>query len=194
MNGVRDAKTGSASTENLATDLIDRLRASDPHVLDLVRLICGDTDPGGEFTRDLPPRVVRERLIELLRQQLLRPQSEATLSAERRPSTGLTSWQVKRVSAYMCDNLDKDIGLQELADLVKLSRFYFCTAFRQATGYTPLERLTQLRIEESRRLLAMPSMAITEVAMAVGYQTSSSFAAAFRRVVGVSPSEYRRSL
>jgi AraC family transcriptional regulator len=68
----------------------------------------------------------------------------------------------------MRDNLDKDIGLQELADLVSLSRFHFCTAFRVATGSTPHECLTWLRIREARRLLADPSMPISDIALAVG--------------------------
>jgi AraC family transcriptional regulator len=107
---------------------------------------------------------------------------------------GLAPWQVKRVIGYMRENLDRDIALQELADVVNLSRFYFCSAFRMATGYTPHECLTRLRIEAARALLSIPSMPITDIALAVGYQTPSAFAAAFRRRTGVSPREYRRQL
>jgi AraC family transcriptional regulator len=94
----------------------------------------------------------------------------------------------------MQENLDQDIDLQRLAGHVGLSRFYFCSAFRMATGYTPHEWLTKIRIDEARRLLAIPSLPITEIALAVGYQTPSAFAATFRRLVGVSPREFRRSL
>lgn len=108
--------------------------------------------------------------------------------------SGLAPWQLKRVTSYMRDNLGRDIGLQELAEVANLSRFYFCTAFRMATGYTPYERLTQLRMERAMRLLADPSMAITNIALAVGYQTPSAFTASFRKIVGVTPSEFRRQL
>jgi AraC family transcriptional regulator len=92
----------------------------------------------------------------------------------------------------MQENLDKDIGMQELADLVNLSRFYFCGAFRIATGYTPHEWLTKLRIHEARLLLGNPSTPISEIALVVGYQAPSAFTAVVRRVMGVTPREFRR--
>jgi AraC family transcriptional regulator len=48
------------------------------------------------------------------------------------------------------------------------------------------------RIEEPRRLLDIGALPVTEVALAVGYQTPSSFAAAFRKLIGMTPTEYRR--
>ena len=188
MNGIGSAGRRDDAVDSNEVGDSDELRVSDPQVLDIMRMICNDAEPA-------PPAfgVLKGRLIELVRQQLLESQSSAAQGIAC-SSRGLAQWQVKRVSAYMQEHLEKDIGLQELADLVKLSRFYFCTAFRVATGCTPRERLTQLRIDEARRLLALPSMTITDIALAVGYQTPSAFAATFRRVVGVSPSEYRRSL
>jgi AraC family transcriptional regulator len=95
---------------------------------------------------------------------------------------------------YMQENLEKDIGLQELADIVGLSRFYFCGAFRVATGCTPHEWLTRLRIREARRLLADPVAPISDIALTVGYRTPSAFTARFRRIMGVTPREFRRRL
>ena len=77
---------------------------------------------------------------------------------------------------------------------VKLSRFHFCTAFRLATGRTPHEWLTSLRIERARELLADPETRITDIALEVGYKTPSAFAASFRKVAGITPTEFRRGL
>jgi len=81
-----------------------------------------------------------------------------------------------------------------LATLVGLSRFHFCTAFRMATGHTPHEWLTVQRIQRAKALLRDPTLSITEIALTVGYQTSSAFAATFRKIAGVTPTEFRRSL
>jgi AraC family transcriptional regulator len=51
-----------------------------------------------------------------------------------------------------------------------------------------------LRLEQARRLLREPKARITDIALAVGYQTPSAFAAAFRRHTGTTPSDYRRCL
>jgi AraC family transcriptional regulator len=119
--------------------------------------------------------------------------SFAALALEA-PRGGLADWQLRRVTQYMREHLAEEIGLDELAALVNLSRFHFCTAFRKATGQTPHNWLMILRIEEARRLLETPALAVTDVALAVGYQTPSSFAAAFRKLVGTTPSAYRRAL
>ena len=110
------------------------------------------------------------------------------------PRGGLTSWQVNRALAYMRDHLDQSISLQDLAEVVRLSRFHFCCAFRIATGSTPHETLTRLRIDEARRLLLSSHHSISEIALAVGFQTPSAFAARFRKTVGTTPRDYRRSL
>jgi AraC family transcriptional regulator len=94
----------------------------------------------------------------------------------------------------MAEHLDQDISLDELAALVSLSRFHFCTAFRLATGQTPHNWLTAIRIQQARRLLAEPDLPIIHVALAVGYQTPSAFAATFRNATGVTPSAFRRAL
>ncbi|WP_458098221.1 helix-turn-helix domain-containing protein [Roseomonas sp. WA12] len=110
------------------------------------------------------------------------------------PRRGLAEWQVKQVTRYMREHLDEEMGLANLAAMVRLSRSHFCTAFRLATGQTPYDWLVALRIERAQELLSLPDLSITEIALAVGYQTPSSFTASFRRTVGVTPTEYRRTL
>ena len=71
----------------------------------------------------------------------------------RGDARALAPWQVRRVTSFMQRHLAKQITLQELADLLGLSRAYLCTAFRLTTGYTPHAFLVQLRMDEARRLL-----------------------------------------
>jgi len=90
--------------------------------------------------------------------------------------------------------MEQEIGLDELAALVSLSRYHFCTAFRQATGSTPHQWLTNLRIARAKEMLTDPLLSVTEIGLCVGYQTPSSFSASFRKLVGATPSEFRRRL
>jgi AraC-like DNA-binding protein len=84
--------------------------------------------------------------------------------------------------------------LNELAGVLHLSRFHFITAFRQATGKTPHEWLVLQRIGFAKKLLEDHRLSVTEVGLSVGYETPSSFAAAFRKAVGLTPTDFRRSL
>jgi AraC family transcriptional regulator len=139
-------------------------------------------------------RLFMEQLIDVLCLHLLRLHALTLAPGEVRARRGLAPWQVKRVTAYMRDNLAFDIGLQELADVAGLSRFYFCHAFRLATGYTPHQWLTKLRMDQARWLLTEPRAPISDIALSVGYRTPSAFSAAFRRFVGSTPREFRRRL
>lgn len=145
-------------------------------------------------TADTASRLFVEQAIDLLCLQLVRGHSSFGSLAPAPPRRGLADWQLKRVTAYMREHLEQAISLEELAGLVGLSRFHFCTAFRLATGQTPHGWLTALRMGRARELLAEPRLSITEVALSVGYQTPSSFAATFRRSERVTPSAFRRAL
>ena len=142
---------------------------------------------------DASYRLFLEQAIDLLCLHLVRAHS--AFGASFPPfASGLARWQVKRVMEYMREHLGRSIGLSELAALVNLSRFHFCRAFRLTSGYTPHQWLTRERMARARRLLADPSLSITEIALSIGYETPSAFAASFRRIVGMTPSHFRRSL
>jgi AraC family transcriptional regulator len=148
-----------------------------------------------EAAHDSPPsRLFVEQAIDLLCTQLIRGHSSFGTLGPPGPRRGLAAWQVKRVTAYMRDNLEQAIGLNDLAGLVGLSRFHFCTAFRRATGHTPHEWLTLQRIARARELLKEPTLSITDIALAVGYQTPSAFSASFRKIVGATPTAFRHGL
>jgi AraC family transcriptional regulator len=169
-------------------ELMPRLNFQDPKLFALLALISAEAEDPGRHER-----LFLEQLIDLLCIQLLRAHSAFPLPLVDRHG-GLSARQLSRLTAYIRDHLDEPIGLQELADLVGLSRFYLCTAFRKATGYTPHQWLVRLRMERARGLLADRRLSITEIAFSVGYQTPSSFAHAFRAAIGITPSTFRENL
>lgn len=73
-----------------------------------------------------------------------------------------------------------------------LSKFHLVRMFKEAFGTTPIQYQLGLRIEQAKRLLASRHLTINDVAHQVGYDSVSSFTRAFRRVVGISPGNYRR--
>jgi len=172
-----------------SVDLLARVGFEDPIAARLMEMLGREA-----IAPDPSARLFVDQATDLLCTQLVRGHSSFGALSSRQRRGGLADWQVKKVTAYMREHLGEAIGLDELAALAGLSRFHFCTAFRQATGRTPHDWLVSLRIERARQLLSDPALRITEVALAVGYETPSSFAASFRKVAGVTPTEYRRSL
>jgi AraC family transcriptional regulator len=107
---------------------------------------------------------------------------------------GLAGWQRRTVCDFVNDNLDRDITLEELAALARLSPTHFCRSFTRSMGIPPHQYQVRQRIERAKQLLAESERSITDIALAAGYSASSNFATVFRRVTGQTPREFRRSL
>lgn len=176
-------------TDGKPVELLGRVGFEDPTTTHILELLAREA-----AIADSSSRLFIEQAIDLLCTQLVRAHSTFGATMPPAPQRGLAAWQVRRVTAYIQDNLGQDIGLTELAAIVGLSRYHFCTAFRLATGRTPHEWLARARVERAQAMLAQPGAAITDVALAVGYSTPSAFTAAFRRLTGTTPSAFRRRL
>jgi AraC family transcriptional regulator len=107
---------------------------------------------------------------------------------------GLAAWQQRAVTSYIAEHLAEPISLASLAELVGLSTYHFCRAFKQSVGMPPHRYHTHQRIERAKALLAKPALSVTEIGLAMGFSETSSFTAAFRKVTGFTPSAYHRSL
>jgi AraC family transcriptional regulator len=107
---------------------------------------------------------------------------------------GLAGWQQRRITDFVEEHLAEDISLDALSGLVRLSSYHFARAFKRSFGEPPHRYWTERRIDRGKTLLANPHASITEVALDVGFATPSSFSAAFRRITGQTPRDYRRAL
>jgi AraC-like DNA-binding protein len=83
--------------------------------------------------------------------------------------------------------------LDELAKIAMMSRSAFAANFRDRAGRPPLDYLIEWRMQLARAALRTED-SLTAIAGAVGYRSESAFSTAFRRVVGMSPREFRVSL
>ncbi|MDP0499902.1 MAG: AraC family transcriptional regulator [Verrucomicrobiota bacterium JB022] len=106
--------------------------------------------------------------------------------------SSLPGYKLRQVTDWIDQHFDQDFDLGRLATLAGLSEFYFHRLFKSAMGMTPYAYQTEVRMKQARRLLRETRHSISAVALDVGYANPSHFANVFRRVVGLSPSEYRR--
>jgi AraC family transcriptional regulator len=105
---------------------------------------------------------------------------------------GLPEARLKRVLEYIDANVGRNITLSELASVVNMSLYYFAVLFRQSTGLSPHQYVLNQRVERAKKLLRDPKLSVLDVSMSVGFEHQNNFARAFRRVIGVSPTEFRR--
>jgi AraC family transcriptional regulator len=140
---------------------------------------------------DADQRQYLEALGVVLRHELVRINT-GTHRAEAQASGGLAAWQRRKALAYIEEHLAEPVSLEALAQLVGLSACYFCRAFRHSLGMPPQRYQLNQRIERAKTLLAKRAASVTDVSLTVGYNDTSAFCTAFRRITGLTPSAYRR--
>ena len=82
--------------------------------------------------------------------------------------------------------------VQRMCDVSRLPIRTFKRRFRQATGFTPIDYVQTLRVEEAKQLLETTDQDTDTVAAEVGYEDPASFRRIFKRHTGVTPARYRR--
>lgn len=100
--------------------------------------------------------------------------------------------QIKRAQAYVEQNLSRALSIAELAKRCATSQRSLIRRFKAATGYTPIEYVQQVKIEAAKTHLEKSDSSIEQIAQQVGYLDVPSFRKLFKRVVGLTPSDYRR--
>ena len=98
-----------------------------------------------------------------------------------------------RAMTYINEHLDAPMTLEEIAGHAGFTRTYFSAVFTELNGLTTWDYITIRRIERSCELLKTTNISIIEVAQGCGYTNLSNFNRMFLRIVGTSPSKYRRS-
>lgn len=82
--------------------------------------------------------------------------------------------------------------VESLAAAAGMSRSAFAARFKELLGQTPLDYVTEWRMQKAVSLLKEEDKKLVEIAQSVGYESDAAFSKAFKRVVGVTPSEYRQ--
>lgn len=100
--------------------------------------------------------------------------------------------RLKSVFAYIDENCCLEVTLEDLSRLLGITQRHFCRLFRQNTGQTPFEYITQKRIQKAKELLAANrNTKISEIALNTGFFSTSYFCRTFKRIEGITPSQFK---
>ncbi|WP_309119981.1 response regulator [Paenibacillus sp.] len=142
-------------------------------------------EAGARFGERLPIALTPSALLQSIERFVDELQWEA--SAERNSRKVIRKALQLIKEAYA----DPGLNLEMLAHQVYLHPTYFSELFKETTGRKFIEYVTEVRLEEARRMLRETDMKMYEVACAVGYTSPKYFGTLFRKRFGVTPMEYR---
>jgi AraC family transcriptional regulator len=167
-------------------DLLERTGHPDP-VTSRLLMSASDVLEGSAALDAL----FRQQLTDLLATRLLAAHSGAPATVQ--PAMGgLSPATLRGAIERLRSDSDADVSLSALASDAGLSRFHFCRAFKESTGLSPHAWLRQHRLEQAMNMLRDTDASIVSVAAALGYSTQTAFAAAFRKLTGETPSDWRK--
>ncbi len=98
---------------------------------------------------------------------------------------------VTKAQEYIRQNFQKDVALEEVAQAVGVSPYYFSKLFKEEAGVNFTEYLTGLRIEKAKSLLKNREMSIKQVCLDSGYANPNYFSRIFKKWTGITPTEFR---
>lgn len=156
------------------------LRAFDPHIASMAPMLLHAWQTGAEESYAVAAA-------HYLAEYLIHP-----VQTESPGTGGLSPEQLLGVRNYMELHMSENITLNQLAGEARLSRYHFLRRFSAATGKTPMQYLTGLRIDAARHLLTADTDPISQIGRLCGFPSPENFARVFRKHMGCSPSEYRQ--
>jgi AraC family transcriptional regulator len=169
-------------------DLLERTGHLDPLTFEL--LMSAAEVLQGNAALDA---LFRQQLTDLVATRILAEHTGMPTKLE--PITGgLSPHALRRAIERLRSDSDADVSLAALASDAGLSRFHFCRAFRESTGLSPHAWLRQNRLERAMDTLRDTDVAIANVAERLGYASQTAFSAAFKKLTGETPSEWRRRI
>ena len=144
-----------------------------------------------EMAEQVPgSEVVATRLAEILVIQLLRAHIASEPSRNKGWLRAVFDPQLGTALCALHDKVDAPWTVESLAESAGMSRSAFAARFKELLGQTPLEYVTEWRMQKAMQLLEQRDKKLIDIARSVGYESDAAFSKAFKRVVGANPGEY----
>lgn len=107
-------------------------------------------------------------------------------------ANALPRHKLNLVIDYIEAHLDQELALEELAELIGMSQFYFSRLFKQSIGMTPHQYVIQQRVEQAKRLIKAGKLSLADVALSCGFANQGHLNRHVKRLTGSTPKEIAR--
>lgn len=134
--------------------------------------------------------VVREPLLSKYLNDII---TEFMLYLPDRKNTRSYSLAAEEIITYINEHSAEEISVSDLASRAGLSHYHFIRTFKRETGFTPHEYILNTRIATAQYLLKNTKLTVKDICYQTGFTCESIFCSAFKRRLGMTPTQYRTS-
>lgn len=148
-----------------------------------------------DYGRNHPKKIAEQEIesmhsIAQLKQYLADLLGSAAMQTS--PGRGKNTSVVEIMKAYIDEHYKEDISLKDLAARVYLNPKYVCELFKKETGVNFTDYLSFKRMEKAKLFLLDPRYRVADICGLVGYNDTKYFSKLFKRMIGVTPSQFRK--
>lgn len=98
---------------------------------------------------------------------------------------------MNRIITYIAAHYNEELTIDHICKQIHFSKYYFCKLFKASVGIPIYQYINEYRINKSKELLSYSKMSIKSISTAVGFKSSLSYIRCFKKIVNMTPSEYR---
>lgn len=140
-------------------------------------------------------RAVRRAINQVEAQRQLEAAAPGAQQLEATENSDKATMLMGKVQRYLQQNyMICDISLDSVGGILNINASYLSVLFKRTLGVNFVDYLTELRMNAAKELLTDPMRSTAEVAGMVGYESANYFARAFKKKVGMTPTDYRRAV
>lgn len=116
----------------------------------------------------------------------------ADLQNARTVASNFDQYQIDKVDAYIAEHIGEQIAVDDLAELLNCSKFYFLREFKKFLEITPYQYVMNKRLEEAKQRLSHPRYDISSVGFDLGFNDQSHFTRSFKKRFGMTPGQFQK--
>ena len=109
-----------------------------------------------------------------------------TIASQNR---GLTSAQLQQTIDYIHTHLDRELSIEQIAQVIHISPTYFASLFKRTTGISPHQYVIRQRVKRAKVMLTKTELTIADIALQVGFSSQSHLTQQFKRFTGMTPKQ-----
>ncbi len=167
-------------------ELIPQFARLDPLIYQIVLSLKAELELNGLGNRLFVDSLTTALSIHLLRTYTIWQQPLRTYA------DGLSQYKLQQTIDYINTYLEEDLSLEAIASTLGMSQYYFARLFKQSMGIAPYQYVIQQRVERAKQLLRQRELSIAEIALRCGFASQGHLNLHFKRLVGVTPREFRK--
>lgn len=153
-------------------------------VLDYLSLLSDlyITASSDSYVRDMKINSILSKLLTLLMEDSWNP--GGGVAAKQK--------EIRKVREYLEEHYASKLSLDDISKLFYIDKFYLCEQFKEQYSVSVMDYLISVRITEAKKLIRFTDKTMDEIAESVGINGAAYFSRLFKKVEGVSPSEFRK--